>query len=480
MIHRLRSFFQSNNFSHQALAILNNNRDLLHLDYDHISDIGCLPEVGITIQKYLALRDYEIAIVNDPYCGGSHLNALNLVSSLEFEGERLYFVKKMEFRPYLNICQSIEEEGLKIPPTPIYTSGTLNTAIIEAIADSPKSPDNFSAFLQREVHYFVQWLKRFEANYEIWQINFSKRNLENYFKDCQSKMCRLISEVPQVDVQISKNFDSGEQFELHFQLLEENIKANFNKSSPGKRFFTTQNAAQGAVVAGVVSALNTNIPINLGTLSCFDIEIPQGCFVSAVYPQPVFLGWVSLLPFISQSIQEKILENNKLSSVAGHALDDNLIDIKFASGKHFYDQIPGGSAGSDQFSGEPGIFVWRKNRLQASIEDLERHFPLVIESNFIRHGSGGSGIFPGGEGIHRTYLLLETAEVSWLINPGKHIAHGAKGGNEGIAPQMMLIKDGKKVQNFKASGSIQLNKGDKIHILSGGGGGFGHKSTQNL
>ena len=47
-------------------------------------------------------------------------------------------------------------------------------------------------------------------------------------------------------------------------------------------------------------------------------------------------------------------------------------------------------------------------------EIMERYFPVLVEEFSIRRGSGGVGLFKGGDGVRRKIKFLEPVSLSIL------------------------------------------------------------------
>src|SRR5688500_2435850 len=54
----------------------------LHLQYTHLADIGTLPLAARTAQQYLQLKPNQVAIMNDPYSGGTLLSTMTLITGV--------------------------------------------------------------------------------------------------------------------------------------------------------------------------------------------------------------------------------------------------------------------------------------------------------------------------------------------------------------------------------------------------------------
>jgi len=103
---------------------------------------------------------------------------------------------------------------------------------------------------------------------------------------------------------------------------------------------------------------------------------------------------------------------------------------------------------------------------------LEFTYPLRVLRYEIRRGSGGSGLFQGGNGVRRDIQLLTDAQVTLLTERRRTSPYGLAGGNPGEPGQNCLIRDGEE-QSLPGKGSFYLKRGDILSIRTPGGGGYG-------
>ena len=131
----LRSFFKEALRPFDSAACLTGNGDLIALKYETLADIGTLSASAVSVLRYLPLKMGELAILNDPYSGGTVLSHVTLVTPLSDAsssamGAGLFLAFRIGFRPRLVMTNSLEEEGLRIPPTPLAHNRKINLMII--------------------------------------------------------------------------------------------------------------------------------------------------------------------------------------------------------------------------------------------------------------------------------------------------------------------------------------------------------------
>jgi N-methylhydantoinase B len=108
------------------------------------------------------------------------------------------------------------------------------------------------------------------------------------------------------------------------------------------------------------------------------------------------------------------------------------------------------------------------NTLNTPAESLEMHYPLRIRNYSILSESGGAGLHSGGNGLFREYEFLQQAKVSILSERRNNSPWGLKGGLEGSSGKNLL-----NGESVAAKSSFDVKAGDKLLIITPGGGGWG-------
>ncbi|KAH9163502.1 hypothetical protein LEN26_000494 [Aphanomyces euteiches] len=91
----------------------------------------------------------------------------------------------------------------------------------------------------------------------------------------------------------------------------------------------------------------------------------------------------------------------------------------------------------------------------------------------LRQGSGGSGKFVGGEGVHRELKFLVPMTVSILSERRAFQPYGLAGGGPGARGHNLLTYTDGRTINLGGKNTVEVQAGDVLTILSPGGGGYG-------
>jgi N-methylhydantoinase B len=134
----------------------------------------------------------------------------------------------------------------------------------------------------------------------------------------------------------------------------------------------------------------------------------------------------------------------------------------------YYETLGGGQGACPDGDGPSGVHVTMSNTLNTPAEALELAYPLRVERHALRLGSGGAGLFRGGDGVVRELRVLEPCRLSVISERRRHSPRGAHGGEPGKPGRNLL-----NGEDLPAKATRDLAAGDVLRIETPGGGGFG-------
>jgi 5-oxoprolinase (ATP-hydrolysing) len=91
----------------------------------------------------------------------------------------------------------------------------------------------------------------------------------------------------------------------------------------------------------------------------------------------------------------------------------------------------------------------------------------------IRKNSGGQGKWKGGDGVIREIIFNEDVEVNILSQHRIVPPYGLHGGKPGKTGEQKLITKKGEEKSLKGMDSVMAEAGDRVVILTPGGGGYG-------
>lgn len=145
----------------------------------------------------------------------------------------------------------------------------------------------------------------------------------------------------------------------------------------------------------------------------------------------------------------------------------------------YYETICGGSGAGPFGNGTSGVHTNMTNTRITDPEIMERRYPVVLRRFCLRPNSGGKGLYTGGNGIIRDVEFTIPMKSSILSERRAFAPYGINGGSDGVRGLNTWIRaDGSEI-NIGGKSTISVAKGDRMVIVSPGGGGWGRAAVDS-
>lgn len=465
---------------------------------DHMPvHLGSMPMSVKTAVNALNLEAGDIAILNDPFAGGTHLPDITMVLPVFVDGRSspIFYVASRahhadvggKYPGSMGLCREISEEGVRIPPTKLVCKGEMDESLLQMILSSVRTPQEREGDLAAQIgscrvgemrlqelinrlgpdkveHLCAQLLEYAERlmRAELSQMPAGIFSAEDFLDDDG------FSDLP-VRISVSVEFDPASA----------SARVDFSGSSP------QVSSSMNAVFAITYSAtyyvfrclLPEDAPANAGLMRSITVHTPERSIVNASPPSAVAAGNVEtsqrivdvLLRALAQAIPDRIpaASAGTMSNLTIGGIDPRT-DQPFA----YYETVAGGMGARPNADGISGVHTHMTNSLNTPVEALEYAYPFRVRRYSYRPNSGGKGKFRGGDGQIREIELLADAQVTLLSDRRKFQPYGLAGGEPGAAASAFNISQTES-QPIRAKSSIRAKKGDVISIETPGGGGWG-------
>ena len=142
-----------------------------------------------------------------------------------------------------------------------------------------------------------------------------------------------------------------------------------------------------------------------------------------------------------------------------------------------YETHGGGEGARHDRDGMPVLRVHLSNVMNTPAEVIETEYPIRVEYQKLRHGSGGRGRHTGGEGLHRCYrILCDDMSVTSMFERRIIPPYGLQGGEDGAPFRVTIQKADGRSFDLPGKANVRLGKDDLVILESCGGGGYGMPS----
>lgn len=471
---------------------------------DHMPvHLGSMPmSVRAAIDR-LELGPGDMAMLNDPFCGGTHLPDITVVAPVFIKTPRraregakarpdFYVASRAHhadvggtYPGSMGICREIYQEGFRIPPVEIMNAGLMDRDVLALLLANVRTPQEREGDLGAQIaacHTGQIRLREVCERYGVNHVQQAARDLIDY---SERMMRAFLAEVPAGTYHAHDFLDNDGVANDPVRIA---VAITFKQSSVTVDFTGTDPQVAGsinAVEAITVSAcfyvfrclLSEDVPATAGLLRPIRVIAPRGSVVNAKPPAAVAGGNVEtsqrivdvLLKALAQALPDRI-------PAAASGTMNNLtiggIDPRTGEPFAYYETIAGAMGARPTKNGISGVHTHMTNSLNTPIEALEYAYPFRVTEYSIRRGSGGAGKHRGGDGVVREIEVLTDSEVTMLADRRNTVPYGLNGGSNGDSGRTVAIRDSEK-QLLPGKASIRLKKGDRIRVESPGGGGWG-------
>lgn len=227
--------------------------------------------------------------------------------------------------------------------------------------------------------------------------------------------------------------------------------------------------------------------MSAGAFEPLEVTGIEGTFLDAHYPRPVS----GCAAEVSQRIAEAVfaalvapLPDRVTAAPAGTSGNFALGGHDPARGRDFvmYQISGGGYGGNADHDGLSNGCSTIGISKAPPVEIMEQAFPVLYHRYALHEGSGGAGRHRGGFGLdYEVELRRGTARASFVMDHGRFGPQGALGGADGTPNKVRVIRGGEVYipEHLSKEQDIPLAPGDRVHVRTPGGGGYGDPFTRD-
>lgn len=479
-----------------SCAIFNHSRELIaqaeHIPV-HLGSMALAVKTGLEVFDG-KLNEGDMILLNDPYISGTHLPDLTLIAPV-FHSEKIiaYASNKAHHTDVGgstpgSLAADVTElyqEGLIIPPVKLIEGGLINRDLLNLIRSNVRTPEIQVGDLRAQIAANNTGIRRVLGIADKYEVDVLHSAMSQVMNQSERRVREAISSMPDgaySDVDYMESIlpdESDAKIQVTVSIMEDEIF--FDYSGTSQQVEKPVNAPLGVTIAGIyytlISIIDPTIPVNDGCFRPVTLKIPSGCMMNPVRPAPVAGGNVEtsqrnvdvLMKVFSKICPEKV-------PAASQGTMNNITIGGVVEGIPwtFYETVGGGSGGRPVSDGVDGIHVNMTNTMNTPIEVIETCLPLKFKAYRLRPDSGGAGMYRGGCGIERIWILTSSkATLSIMAERNKIPPWGLQGGKPGKTGEYTLVRgNGEKIK-LPPKTTVEIYEGDMLIIRTPGGGGFG-------
>ena len=461
--------------------------------------LGSMPMSVKSAIESVELGPGDVAVLNDPFRGGTHLPDVTMVAPVFLGGERpsFYVASRAHHADVggymagsMALSTSIFQEGLIIPPVKLVKGGKMERGVLSLFLANVRTPEEREGDISAQLaacETGIRRLSEMRSRYGLAELSEFATALQDY---SEALMRRCISRIPDGAYSFEDFMDDdgvgGEALPIRVTVTIAGDRAvvDFADTAPQAK------GCVNAVLAITVSCVfyvfrclaGEDMPPNGGCMRPIEALAPRGSLVNALSPAAVAGGNVEtsqrivdvLLGALAKAIPDKIPAASCGSmnnvSIGGY---DCVRRRPFA----YYETLAGGMGARPDKDGLDAVHTHMTNTMNTPIEVIESAYPLKVICYNVRGGSGGRGRRRGGDGLIREYEMLCEADLSILSERRSIAPYGLAGGEDGTPGENSIRRSGSR-ESLPAKVNMTLEKGDIVRIATPGGGGYGKRKKK--
>ena len=442
------------------------------------------------------LRPGDIAVTNDAYITGSHLNHFTFTLPI-FHHDRLVayaccMAHWLDVGGSLGqVTTDIWSEGLQIPIVKYRSAGVVNQDLLDIIAINVRLPERALGDLRAQITAVTTGERRFGELVTSYGADAVADAIAVIMDQTEALARANTRSIPD-GVYEAESFmdddgvDVGEPIPIRVKVTVAGDEMTIDLSDVARqvRGFYNSGVTTGIACAQVAYkclTTGTNYPVNDGAFRPLTVIMPMGRVISAERPAPMRV-WMTFPMTVIDTIFKAMAGAIPDRVVAGHHADlvfPYLHGVAPADGQFYIVGVGPLGGGWGAKSREDGVSatvcINDGDTHNSPSEQLESKYPVLVERYCLRPDSAGPGRRRGGLGAEMVVQALAPFSITTRIDRVHCKPWGLHGGGEAAGNGIGIRRNGTWQADFPNAKifSVRLRAGDAYMMQSGGGGGFG-------
>jgi N-methylhydantoinase B len=439
----------------------------------------------------LPFEEDSMIVANNPYITGTHLNDVTLVAPIYYKEELLGFTANKAHHSDIggSVPGSISmdsttlyEEGFIIDPEYLMLKGEFIEELLTRFSSQSRIPNERVGDIRAQAAANITGIKRVNKIISKYGVENFKEAAAESFRYSESLTRHRISSLNTGTYSVEDYLEhpDGHDIKLKAKLTISDQGIRIDYDGTDRELDCPLNAVFGVTLSGVYFVVRTlmgeDIPANHGAFAPISVQAPKGTIVNPTFPHPVGGGNVETsqrnADLIYRAFSNVLPE--KVPAASGGSMNNVMIGgIQNGNSWAFYETIGVGLGGRKGMDGIDGIHCNMTNTMNTPVEEIERNTPMLITKYEYRVDSSGPGKYRGGSGVIRSFRMTSDSTIfTVLADRERNGPWGLFGGKQGKKTEVILQRNNKR-RRIPAKVTLQLKKGDEVHLHTAGGGGYG-------
>jgi len=462
--------------------------------------LGVMPAAArVILQNYplSQLDPGDVVISNIPYpVGPGHLSDITLLSPIYCGNEIVALVANQAHHVDVGGyapgsmpfgVTEIYQEGLQIPPVKLMKRDRMDEEILSLILQNIRTRKETRGDIMAQIAACNVGIKRLTAFLD----KYGRKQILVYMKEvldyAERSMRAGIKGIPQGRytfedyVEGDGITDEWIKIRATIDVREDSILVDFTGTDGQVKgpMNARISAAQACVYYVFKCVIDPELPTNSGAYRAIDVKAEEGSLVQARFPAALCNANILTDQRLVDVLLGALLEAVPERVVAACSGEMNLINVggidpRTGEYYNYVETYGGGQGAMHNQDGMDGVHTHMTNTRNAPVEIIESSYPFQIEKYGLVPDSEGAGEYRGGLGMTREIVVL-AEEIRFSLSADRREIGpwGVSGGHAGDTSDCVVVsKDGKR-RRLPSKITTALRKGDRVIIVTPGGGGWG-------
>ncbi|WP_191057584.1 hydantoinase B/oxoprolinase family protein [Geminicoccus harenae] len=455
-------------------------------------------------QPISAMQEGDVYVMNDPYLGGTHIPDIAIMMPVFYEGRPIAICTAMTHHQDLGgmapgstptNATDIFQEGLRLPLIKLREGyGPINETFMAILRQNVRIPDIVTGDLMAEISACSIGARRLTELAQVYGGEFVTRVFNELLDRSERMTVEALKQLPHGTYSYEDWLDNDGvdvdrriPIKVKVTITDNTMEVDFTGTSPQVRgpfnCMPSGSLAAASFALRAVTDPTQTIPNNGGCFRPLKLNLPVGSIVNPQEPAPVGCR-AATIKRVTSALLGALRQAAPTRVPADTANEEVILHFggKTSQGQRFVTSqiLIGGNGASARGDGVDVIETDVTNCMNIPAEALELESPIRVHRASFMPDSGGAGQWRGGLGAALEYEILD-GEVTITYRGERHFcpAAGAAGGEAGQpATAEILRKDG-EIQVIPSKQVARLMAGDRLHIRTAGGGGYGDPAARH-
>lgn len=458
--------------------------------------------MSFTVREFLKkipmerLSPGDVWYLNLPEVGGNHLPDVKAIRPVFRNGEVKAFAVSLAHwadiggavpGSYYAAAYDSWQEGLHISPMRVFTADGEDQEKLDIILANVRGSDMCRGDIFAQMASTRAADLRLQEMFDLWGDDYLTQAFEALHDHSEAQMRAAIRNLPN-GVYEGEDFmdDDGHggppaAVRVRMEVLDDSIVFDFSGSDdavPGP-INTTRFIAGSAAYYTIKAVCGPDVQASAGCYRPAKVITRPGSICDPSPDRPVVGGnhetsqrlVDACMKALEKAVPERLIAGSSTTTglllLAGYREDGVWNTL--------YEVHGGGDGGHHDRDGTDVVRAHMTNTMNTPAEVIETEYPVDVEFQRLREGSGGAGQRKGGRGQERGYrarmndISLTTMFERAIVPP-----YGLCGGEPGAPFKVTLFRKGdEQGQSLPGKHNTRIGKGDLVVVQSNGGGGYG-------